>query len=457
MRLFKLLILILALLYLSYQLFLLLLTPPESLTHRGKIEHAPKETITAKHKVLPSDQIATNALHYINQLRHDVGITPLQPNPKLNQAALNHSKYCVVNNIQGHIQQPSLIDFTGKTPSDRAYAVGYLAGVNEVISFNRDSAIPFVDDLMSAIYHRLGLLNMTVDQIGTGVYRIDGKNPGPYSVSSTFTAETSNFKLAQLCANPPDPRPGELAYKGLCRKNEVIPKQSFDRARYNIARQNPKWIVWPKDNSTVPPVFYEEMPDPLPNCDASGYPVHMQINPIYWGRITFVKGSFKLYRIDHERKMPVEIERTMTNLNDPNHESKGTKPEWYALFPRLRLDWNAEYLAQVQTKEAGQITTHHWRFFTPKLTHLTRFRTSQGNRTPLPIKVGQKHHIYFMPHSCRAPRESQLKTSTPSDVKLETRFIDGQTLQIQVLRARKGDRIELNYLPTHTRITFKVS
>lgn len=456
MRFLKLLVLILALLYLFYQLFLLLLTPP-AFIEKGKIEQAPKESIPPKTAVLPSDQIAKHALNYINQLRHEVGLTPLQPNPKLDQAALNHAKYCVVNNFQGHIQQPSLADFSGKTPSDRAYAVGYPAGVSEVISFNRDSAKPFVDDLMSAIYHRLGLLNMTVDQIGTGVYRVSGKEPGPLSVASAFTAETSNFKLAQLCAHPIDPRPGELAYKGICRNQAMIPQQHFDRARYDIARQNPKWLVWPKNGSTVPPVFYEEMPDPLPNCDASGYPVHIQINPIYWGRITFVAGSFKLYRLQNQRKIPVIVERTMTNLNDPNHESRGKKQEWYALFPKLRLNWNAEYLAEVQTREAGQITTHHWRFHTAKLTHLTRFRSSQGNRTPLAIKVGEIHHIYFEPHSCQAPRESQLKTRTPSDVKLRTRFIDGQTLQIEVLRARKGDRIELDYVPTHTRITFKVS
>ncbi|MPQ76412.1 CAP domain-containing protein [Hydrogenovibrio sp. JE_KL2] len=457
MRLLKLLILILALLFLMYQLFLLVLTPPEFLRQTGKIEQAPKEVVAPQHKALPSERIAQNALHYINQLRHQLGLNPLQSNEKLDKAALNHSRYCVVNNLQQHVQTPNLADFTGKTPSDRAYAVGYPAGVNEVISFNRDSAKPFVDDLMSAIYHRLGLLDMTIDQIGTGVYRVDGKKPGAHSVASAFTAETSNLKLAELCQNPIDPRPGELAYKGICRGNVMIPKQAFDRARYNIAHRNPKWIVWPQDGSTVPPVFYEEMPDPLPECDASGYPVHIQINPIYWGRITFVNGSFKLYRVEGQQKTPVVIERTMTNLNDPNHENRGKKPEWYALFPRLRLDWNAEYLAEVQTREAGQITTHHWRFYTPKLSHLTRFRSSQGNHTPLPIKIGEIHHIYFEPHACQAPRESQLKTRTPSYAQIKTRFIDGQTLQIQVIKARKGDKIVLDYVPTHTRITFQVN
>lgn len=455
MRLIKLLILILALLYLLYQLFLLVLTPPTALLEIS-MEQAPKNAILPAQKPLPSQQIAHEAFQYINQLRHQVGLIPLQPNPKLEQAALNHSKYCVINNIQGHIQDPSLADFTGKTPSDRAYHVGYPTGVNEVISFNRHQAKPFVDDLMSAIYHRLGLLNMTIDQIGTGVYQLPNKQPGAQSVVSAFTAESSNLQLARLCLNPPDARPGELAYKGLCRNQQVIPQQPFNKARYSIARQNPKWLVWPQDGSTVPPVFYEEIPDPLPKCDASGYPVHIQINPIYWGRITFVKGSFHLYRIDGQRKLPVVIERTMTNLNDPNHESQSKKPAWYALFPKLRLDWNAEYLAEVQTREAGQVTTHHWRFNTPKLSHLTRFRTAQGNRTPLPIKVGDIYHIYFEPHTCTAPRESQVKSRVPADVKLTTRFIDGQTLQIQVLKGRKGDTIQLNYVPTHTRILLKV-
>lgn len=455
MRLIKQLLFLLLLtlaLYGVYQLFNYVLTPPKSLSvtvvdDASKTDQTPLKPLTDQQ----AQKQALVALNYINQIRAGLNLTPLTSHPQLNRAAENHARYCVNNDIQKHLETPDKKDFTGKTPNDRAFAVGYPTVVNEVISFNRNDAKPFVDDLMSAIYHRLGLLSMTIDQAGVGIF---ASQQGV--VKSAFTAETSNRQLEQLCRANLHPRAGEFFYRGMCRDKQAIPQKDFQQAQMRIAKQNPKLLVWPQDGATVPPVFYEEHPDPLPNCDVSGYPVHIQINPIYLGRITFIQNSFQLFDVTNGTHQPVKLETRMTNLTDPNHEIKTRKEQWYALFPKLRLNWNSEYLAQVQYRENGKTQTKRWHFHTPTQRHLVVFRSATGNRASLPIKVGDTRIFYFKPDKCQAPRETSVETLSPSTVKIHRDFIDGQTVKIHLLQGRRGDIIQLKYQPTQTTVTLKV-
>jgi uncharacterized protein YkwD len=104
--------------------------------------------------------------NYINQLRGELNLTPFHANAQLHQSARRHSQYDTINNIQGHYESSNHRFFTGKTPSDRAFLQGYHSVVSEVVSYNARYPKKYVDDLMSAIYHRLGLIVGYAKRIG---------------------------------------------------------------------------------------------------------------------------------------------------------------------------------------------------------------------------------------------------------------------------------------------------
>ncbi|MDX1796619.1 MAG: CAP domain-containing protein, partial [Hydrogenovibrio sp.] len=84
-----------------YQLFNFVLTPPKSLSvsvinNAAKTDQAPLNPLTAQQ----AQQQAMAALEYINQIRAGLKLTPLTNHPRLNQAAENHARYCVHNDLQ---------------------------------------------------------------------------------------------------------------------------------------------------------------------------------------------------------------------------------------------------------------------------------------------------------------------------------------------------------------------
>lgn len=390
---------------------------------------------------------------YINLLRRNVGLNRLTIDNKLSKAAGHHSRYSVINDFQGHEEASGKLHFTGQTPNQRAFFVDFKTHVNEVISYNRQHPEQYVDDLMSAIYHRLSLLRMDIDLIGTGVAQ---DNQG--LVKSTFTALTSNRKVAELCETQRAGKPGELFYKGQCKTDIKVPMKPYHQAHSKIAMHNPKLVVWPQNDSIVSPVFYEENPDPLPQCNVSGYPPHIQVNPIYQGRIQFLANSFKLFELVDGERVPVKAVKKMNNLNNPHQPQTNRsrqKHAWYAFFPEIRLNWGGHYQAEVQYRENGRIFTKRWNFKTEKLPGLVVFTSAQGNRTPLPIKLGEIKTVYFQPNSCFAPRNSEVNIGKADHVKLEKTFLDGQTLQVRINQARRGDLVKLYYGPTQTIASFK--
>jgi len=54
-------------------------------------------------------------------------------------------------------------------------------------------------------------------------------------------------------------------------------RQELDDVLY---RKSPDFVIWPPEGAVeVSPVFYEEIPDPLPDYEVSGYPLSVQFNP----------------------------------------------------------------------------------------------------------------------------------------------------------------------------------
>lgn len=437
-----------------------LLTPPKDLSLPNSVPAQPIASSTV-HKAKPpkspwSETEIQNqeqtALKAINTLRQTLGLPPFQLSPTLSTAARQHAQYSVTNNQQSHQQQPGLVNFSGETPKQRAFAAGYQSPVREVIAYNKPTAELLIGDLMSAIYHRLTLLNMTQNEIGIGI-----ADDQTGTVKTALVALTGNQALNQLCQEPQTTQLGQYYYQTLCQSGIFISQKSFQKARLTPAMNTPKLIHWPGKNTQVEPVFYEEQPDPLPNCNVSGYPVHIQINPIYHGRIRFVADSFKVYEIHDTEKRAILPETIFTNQTDPNRpQQKTSKPEWIAFFPKQRLNWNQTYQAQIDWLEGNKRQTLSWQFRTQKQPGLVIIPSPAPKTLSVSIRPGQTRTLYFPPAGCQSEPQASIKTRTPSNLQIETHFIDGETLQIKLVSANRGERFSVYYQPTNTWVHFQV-
>lgn len=445
-----------------------LLTPPSDLSSpkplpAQSIAPQPQKVSKPPKSPWPTTEIETQeqaALMYLNSLRQRLSLPPFRINPTLSSAAHQHALYSVQNNQQSHQEHPcpscplGMVNFSGETPKQRAFAAGYQSPVREVIAYNKPSAERLIDDLMSAIYHRLTLLNMTQDEIGIGIAD-DQKD----AVKTALVALTGNATLNQLCQASQATQLGQFYYQDLCQSGVRMGQKDFQTALQTPAMSAPKLIHWPAENAQVSPVFYEEEPDPLPNCNVSGFPVHVQINPIYQGRITFVPRSFKVYQLDGTNKRVVKAETIFTNQTDPNrskNDSQNRKPAWIAFFPKQRLNWNQSYQAEIDWLEGGKRHTLSWSFQTEKQPGLVIIPAPAPKTLSVSIRPGQTRTLYFPPAGCQNQPQASISTQTPQNLRIQTQFIDGETLQVKLISAHAHDSFSLFYRPTGTRVNFKV-
>jgi hypothetical protein len=122
----------------------------------------------------------------------------------------------------------------------------------------------------------------------------------------------------------------------------------------------PNLVVWPPDKSTgISPVFYEEVPDPLPDYSVSGYPLSVEVNPRVSGEVALK--AFRLYREEEGGRVPVENTRLLDAQSDPN---KRLSDRQFVLFPLDRLEWNTRYHAEVVLSLGGSIFEKRWSFTT---------------------------------------------------------------------------------------------
>jgi len=205
-------------------------------------------------------------LDYLNSLRTKTGLPPFSSQANLKAASQNHSAYMQTNNISGHGEESAKSGYTGTSPYDRAVYAGYFSStIGENVSYGMNATyMSSIDGLFSAIYHRFGFLGLTYDEIGIGVS----------NDTQFYTYDFGNHRLNQLCQNP-SYTGSDIAYYNVCADTtKKIKGSDFSSASDSIQDASPALIVWPAANSTdVPPVFYEESPDPLPGHSVTGYPV----------------------------------------------------------------------------------------------------------------------------------------------------------------------------------------
>lgn len=349
---------------------------------------------------------------YMNVLRASAGLNTYRINGQLEESADNHAYYLVVNGLRQHHETPGDTGFTGERPAHRAQATGYQAfgTISEVIAYD-STQIASIDGLMSAIYHRFGLMRNNVDEIGFG-FRQQGDD-------NAFVGNNSNSKLADLCDG--ESFDGYGTYYRMCDPEIRVEESVYTAAANAVRRQNPALVVWPPDQATnILPVFYEESPDPLPDYSVSGYPISAEFNTTKIDHVELL--SFELYNQDDEQQV------THTRLMDQNSDPNGKfDSHQFALFPLDRLAYNTTYRAEITYLQDGVHQEKSWSFTTRNLGHPVY--TIEANGEQLTVESGSTFYIYIPPTQ-EAVSMGGYSLNRSGSASIDATFMDGNTLQI---------------------------
>ena len=354
----------------------------------------------------------TMALEYLNRLRSGAGMATYTTSNILTKAAQNHANYLVANHQNGHYETPGKPGFTGKMPHERAIAAGYkVAMLTENVTNNSLNYKDAIDNLFSAIYHRFGFLDFVSDEIGIAVAQ-DRKDTD----FNAFVFDMGVRDLHAACAGESYSGAERYAYK-ICvdPAHRILERKLLDILSVQKKASKPI-VVYPYDNQDdVPPVFYNETPDPLPDYDVSGFPVTIQFNDYYLKQANV--RSISLYD-PKGREIKSKI---LYHRNDPNHMMK---PGQYALLPLTRLAYDTRYKVVLVYEHGKQKIEKVWHFQTRKLPK-PYFIITQ-NQT-LKIKPYTTYSLYFPPKN----RHDVLGSlHFPADLKV--RFLDQNTVQIRL-------------------------
>lgn len=359
-----------------------------------------------------------DAYLYLNQLRQQADMLPLQRHPSLETAALNHAMFNNIHGTHRHEEQMGLSGFTGVEPKDRTAAMGYRSlSVSENVSWdnNPNSTVKnSIDGLMSAIYHRFGFLTFTHDEIGVGISKIAHSNAYVYNLG--------NSHLNQLCQRAPKRQTNSVIIN-MCQPEVKLDAQLFKTATATIQGNNPLIVTWPPHQANdVPPAFYEETPDPLPDYVVSGYPISVQFNPLSFSDVSL--NSFRLFKVADDSE--VFPKRILNHHTDPNQKFT---PLEFALFPLRRLEWNTEYRAEVEYLDQ-QGKDHHltWQFKTRDLGIPIYSTEAQGDLIQIPNGITQ--FAVYIPPTPTYPHIGESQFSYPSNTKLDTETVDANTMLI---------------------------
>ncbi len=312
----------------------------------------------------------SESLRYLNHLRKRAGMTQFFINDTLGDAALNHAKYLIVNDEIGHYEIAGKLNFSGEGPGKRVLAAGYNTGmVIENISSNSVGYKDSIDGLFSAIYHRFGFLDFQVNEIGIAVFQSEKEK-----YKSAYVYNMGIYEINNLCQQEEFDGYGKYIYK-VCRDENIKIKESLFNDALNSSRlYNKRVVIYPYDTQEeVPPAFFDEIPDPLPEHRVSGFPISIQFNDYYFERVKVT--SFKLF--DKNDKL-VKDTIFYNHINDPN--SKFKKFE-FALFPLKRLEWDSKYTVIVEYIADSKKETKEWYFKTKSF------------KEPL-VKVTPKNYIF---------------------------------------------------------------
>jgi len=382
-----------------------------------------KEKEVEVRTVLPMDveyeKVAARS--HLNSIREAMGLNTLLQNDLLNIAAQAHADYLVANEESSHYEIEGHQKFVGVKPVDRTLYANYNStNVSENLSTHTYSAQSSIDGLFSAIYHRFGFLSQNIDEIGVGAAQDKSKTS-----NSAFVYVMGNSYLERLCHEKSFSGSGKYYYKVCKNETHRIGEKVFKQAQMSNERYNPEVIVYPYDGQTeVPPVFYDESPDPLPAYDVSGFPVSIEFNDYYFKKVELL--SFRLFdNADNEVKELLIMDKE----NDPHGRFTNKQ---FALFPLKRLAYNRHYRAEVSYRVHNKTKIVSWAFNTQQPTE--ELHTIETKSAIVHLSKGKSHILYLVPQNAH----DMLKNlQFPTDV--DIKFIDHNTLKLTVMNEDLDD------------------
>lgn len=363
--------------------------------------------------------LQADPLNYLNNIRIETGLAPLTLNPTLTKSAKNHAIYIYKHKFATHYQDKRKAYFTGYSPVNRANYVGYPSLlVVENVSEGQPSYQESIDGLMSAIYHRFGFLSFKIDEIGFA------------RQANYYVYNMGYSKLRQLCET--NHSFNGSYYQPCADKFKKVPKPAFDNVNQLLLSKLQPVVVYPTVNQTnVKTVFYEEIPDPLPDRSVSGYPISVQFNQ------HLVKGiqleSFKLYK-----NCQTEVVKTRLLHKDSDPNQIFTAHE-FALFPLERLEFGTLYCVNFKFLQNNRQRTLSWRFETEKIANLIEVKKDLS----LNIKSGTTYHFNIKPWNIKKANNN-LNYSYVSSVKIEKIDFLDHYLLIFKATGRPGDTVNLS-------------
>ena len=369
------------------------------------------------------------AYQYLNQLRQRVGLPPLTRDAALERAAAGHARYMSQHRTLTHRERRGLDGFTGAVVAERALAAGYPhSDVSENVARRRGGAMASIDGLMAAIYHRFGFLDLAISEVGVGLAQ-----PAP-DQPSYFAYLMGNGAVTALCQGASSAAGGEY-YDDLCRDRRRVSRAAWDEARAGVLRQRPELVIWPgRGERDVPPAFYNEVPDPLPDYEVSGYPVSVEFNPVYFADVSVTRFVLR----DGRSGQPLPVAALMDRGSDPN--GKFTSHQ-FALFPRDRLEWAHPYSVEVVYRNRGLEEKLEWTFTTREPPGpMIRLGRSGAQYALAP---GQQTAFYWAPTAER-PILKDPRWTFPRHMTVAFKWHDRNTVLISV-QGKAGDRAHVAF------------
>lgn len=243
---------------------------------------------------------AQDVVNHVNGYREKAGLGRVKLSPELSKACDLHALYVVRNEPKGlaaHDEDPEGIGYTLE---------GAKAGARSVLSQFRASETLYdaVDGLMATLYHRLGVLDPELTEVGVGwAFRRDGMGQLVLDVGSTG-------------------------------------------ARWE-PRSYP--IVYPANGQTDVPVAFGlgagEQPNPIPEEGAkAGYPVTIQ----------FTRSGWKPAQVEAELLLGSEAVPCWVSTPEKPARTDRPQPLVVCLVPRQTLKPGTTYLVRFRSKMAGR-------------------------------------------------------------------------------------------------------
>ena len=361
------------------------------------------------------------AFHILNERREAMGMNTLSWNDTLSDAAQNHAAYLVKNHLHLHDEDPEREGFTGIAPVDRAWKSGYASSwVLENLSTQNIDARDSIDGLLGAIYHRFAFLDISIDEIGIGLFQKTDETR-----NSAFVYLMGNSSLNALCYKRPFSGYGKYVYKVCQNQEHKVSRKEYDKAKESNVWLNPEMILYPYDGQrNVPPAFYSEIPDPLPDYEVSGFPVSVTFNRYFFDKVDI--RSFELYDQHEKSVVPVRI---LDRQSDPHKHFNAYQ---YALFPLKRLEYDSRYhvhISYIVNKEEKQ---KDWYFYTRKPKE-KMFKITEKEAT-VKMKRGESYLLYLVPLD---GHDIVKDVTFPDDIDLT--FMDNNTLRIKTISESSDD------------------